>query len=70
MRRSWFRDRGIGTLFLLPVTLPGWLSLAAFIALIAMSATIYQSWAWAARVGVQLLQIRQALSRPVTPRRA
>ncbi|MGV6873888.1 hypothetical protein ACUSIJ_14520 [Pseudochelatococcus sp. B33] len=52
MRRPWFSDRSIGTLFLSPVTLPGWLSLAAFIALIAMSASIHQSWEWAAKVAV------------------
>jgi len=52
MKRPWFSDRGIGTLFLLPITLSGWLSLAVFIALIALSATTHQSWAWAARVAV------------------
>lgn len=50
MKRPWFSDPGIGTLFLVPVTLYGWLSLAAFIVVIAMSATIHQDWVWAFRV--------------------
>lgn len=50
MKRPWFRDPGIGTLFLVPVTFYGWLSLVAFIVLIAASATIHQGWAWALRV--------------------
>ncbi len=53
MRRPWFSDRGIGTLFPLPVTLPGGLSLPA-IALLAMSAALHRSWAWVARVVVAL----------------
>jgi hypothetical protein len=50
MKRPWFSDPGIGTLFLVPVTLYGWLSLIAFIVVIAMSATIHADWAWAFRV--------------------
>ncbi len=52
MKRPWFSDPGIGTLFLVPITLSGWLSLVMFIAVIAMSATTHQNWAWAFRVAV------------------
>lgn len=50
MKRPWFSDPGIGTLFLMPVTLYGWLSLIVFIAVIAMSATIHEAWAWGFRI--------------------
>lgn len=65
MRSPWFSDRGIGTLFPLPVTLPGWLSLPA-IALIAMSATLHRSWAWVARVAVALALWRSATTDPTS----
>ena len=48
MKRPWFSD--IGTRFLMPVTLFGWMSFILFVALIAMSATIHRDWAWAFRL--------------------
>ncbi len=52
MKRPWFSDPGTATLFLVPVTISGWISLVGFIVVVAMSATIHQNWAWAFRVFV------------------
>jgi hypothetical protein len=50
MKRPWFSDAGIGNLFLMPITLYGWLAVIAFIAILAISATVHQDWVWAFRV--------------------
>ena len=55
MKRPWFSDLGTGKAILLPITLYSWLSLLAFIAAIAVSATIHAEWAMPARIAAFLL---------------
>jgi hypothetical protein len=52
LKRPWFSDAGIGNLFLMPITLYGWLAVVALMVILAISATVHQDWVWAFRVFV------------------
>jgi hypothetical protein len=48
--RPWFSDRAIGTLFLLPITLWGWLALATFIVIVAATVVSNSELMWPIRM--------------------